>query len=96
MDEVWKSVKSLDFSRKIELKTYKQNTPCKREKFMLIIALQEDSMSGSYVYHVRRDVLSKNQFSILNASFKDVKDSNRSIQEVSRDLFESNFPKNNK
>ena len=33
---------------------------------MLIILLQEDSMSGGCVYHVRRDVLSEETFFILN------------------------------
>jgi len=39
-------------------KRYKQKTSCKIKATMLIILVQEDSVSGSYVYGVRRDVLS--------------------------------------
>lgn len=39
--------------------TYSQNRTCKPLTSVHIILLQEDSMSGSYVLKVRRDVLSK-------------------------------------
>lgn len=38
---------------------YSQNITCKSVFFVIIILLQEDSMSGGCVFYVRRDVLSE-------------------------------------